>query len=50
MRTNLINVRKRLVRRRLGLFDGRIICFDRNFLGHEVITAILDAGGHVIAA
>ena len=24
-------------------------CFDRNFPGHELITAILDAGGHVIA-
>ena len=24
-------------------------CFDRNFPGHELITAILDAGGHVVA-
>jgi hypothetical protein len=40
---------KRLVRRRPGLFAGRVICFDRNFPGHELITAILDAGGHVIA-
>jgi hypothetical protein len=40
---------KRLVRRRPGLFAGRVTCFDRNFPGHELITAILDAGGHVIA-
>jgi hypothetical protein len=40
---------KRLVRRRPGLFAGRVICFDRNFPGHELVTAILDAGGHVIA-
>jgi hypothetical protein len=40
---------KRLVKRRPGLFAGRVICFDRNFPGHELITAILDAGGHVIA-
>jgi hypothetical protein len=26
-----------------------VTCFDRNFPGHELITAILDAGGHVIA-
>jgi hypothetical protein len=40
---------KRLVRRRPGLFAGRVACFDRNFPGHDLITAILDAGGHVIA-
>ena len=40
---------KRLVRRRPDLFAGRVICFDRNFPGHELITAILDAGGHVVA-
>jgi hypothetical protein len=40
---------RRLVTRRPELFAGRVICFDRNFPGHELITAILDAGGHVIA-
>ncbi len=40
---------RRLVTRRPDLFAGRVICFDRNFPGHELITAILDAGGHVIA-
>jgi hypothetical protein len=40
---------KRLVRRRPELFAGRVVCFDRNFPGHELITAILDAGGHVVA-
>jgi len=40
---------KRLVKRRPGLFAGRVICFDRNFPGHELVTAILDVGGHVIA-
>jgi hypothetical protein len=40
---------KRLAKRRPGLFAGLVICFDRNFPGHELITAILDAGGHVIA-
>ena len=40
---------RRLVRRRPDLFAGRVICFDRNFPGHDLITAILDAGGHVIA-
>ena len=39
----------RLARRRPDLFAGRVICFDRNFPGHELITAILDAGGHVVA-
>ena len=40
---------KRLVKRRPDLFAGRVTCFDRNFPGHELITAILDAGGHVRA-
>ena len=41
---------KRLARRRPDLLeDGRVVCFDRNFPGHELITAILDAGGHVVA-
>jgi hypothetical protein len=40
---------KRLVRRRPGLFAGRVACFDRNFPGYDLITAILAAGGHVIA-
>jgi len=40
---------KRLVRRRPSLFAGLVICFDRNFPGHDLITAILEAGGHVIA-
>jgi hypothetical protein len=39
----------RLVRRRPGLVTGRVICFDRNFPGYDLITAILDAGGHVVA-
>ena len=36
---------KRLVRRRPELFAGLVVCFDRNFPGHDLITAILDAGG-----
>jgi len=40
---------RRLVRRRPDLVAGRVICFDRNFPGHALITAILDAGGHVVA-
>jgi len=39
----------RLVRRRPDLFVGRVTCFDRNFPGYELITAILHAGGHVVA-
>lgn len=39
----------RLIRRRPGLFAGRVFVFDRNFPGHAIITAILDAGGHVVA-
>jgi len=40
---------RRLVKRRPGLFAGRVTCFDRNFPGYDLITAILAAGGHVIA-
>ena len=40
---------KRLVKRRPDLVAGRVTCFDRNFPGYDLITAILDAGGHVIA-
>jgi hypothetical protein len=40
---------KRLVKRRPDLFTGRVTCFDRNFPGYDLIMAILDAGGHVIA-
>jgi hypothetical protein len=40
---------KRLVRRRPELFAGRVTCFDRNFPGHELVTAVLGAGGHVVA-
>ncbi len=40
---------RRLVQRRPDLFAGRVTCFDRNFPGHELITAIAHAGGHVIA-
>jgi len=40
---------KRLVKRRPELFAGRVTCFDRNFPGHELVTAILGAGGQVVA-
>ncbi len=40
---------KRLVKRRPELFAGLVVCFDRNFPGHDLITAILDAGGHIVA-
>lgn len=40
---------KRLARRRPELFAGSVTCFDRNFPGHELVTAILDAGGQVVA-
>jgi hypothetical protein len=39
----------RLVRRRPDLVVGRVICFDRNFPGYDLITAIVHAGGHVVA-
>ena len=38
----------RLVRDHPGLFVGRVFLMDRNFLGRHLITAILDAGGHLI--
>jgi hypothetical protein len=38
----------RLVRDHPELFEGRVFLMDRNFLGYELITAILDAGGHLI--
>lgn len=40
---------KRLVKRRPDLFTGHATCFDRNFPGYDLITAILHAGGHVLA-
>jgi hypothetical protein len=40
---------KRLVKRRPFLFHGRVTCFDRCFPGYDLITAMLDAGGHVVA-
>ncbi len=40
---------RRLAKRRPDLFAGRVTCSGRNFPGHDLITAILDAGGHVIA-
>ena len=36
---------KRLVKRRPSLFAGLVVCFDRNFPGHELILAILAAAG-----
>jgi hypothetical protein len=39
----------RLIRRRPGLLAGRVLVSGRNFPGHKIITAILDAGGHVVA-
>ena len=39
----------RLARRRPSLFAGRVTCFDRNFPGYDLISAILAAGGHVVA-
>ncbi|MGH3122966.1 MAG: transposase domain-containing protein [Streptosporangiaceae bacterium] len=38
----------RLVREHPELFAGRVFLMDRNFLGYHLITAILDAGGHLI--
>jgi transposase IS4-like protein len=40
---------KRLVRRRPDLATGRVICFDRKSPGYDLIAAIPEAGGHVIA-
>jgi hypothetical protein len=39
----------RLIRRRPDLLAGRVLAFDRNFPGYKIITAILDAGGQVVA-
>ena len=38
-----------LVAEQPGLFAGRVVLFGRNFPGHDLILAILLAGGHVIA-
>jgi hypothetical protein len=38
----------RLVAGHPGLFAGRVFVVDRNFLGHELATAILKAGGHLV--
>jgi hypothetical protein len=38
----------RLVAGHPGIFAGRVFVVDRNFLGHELATAILDAGGHLV--
>ena len=35
---------KRLVKRRPELFASRVICFDRNFPGYDLVIAILRAG------
>jgi hypothetical protein len=40
---------KQLAEQRPGLFSGRVTCFDRNFPGYDLITAVLLARGHVIA-
>ncbi len=40
---------KDLAGKRPELFRHRVTCFDRNFPGHDLITAVLDAEGHVIA-
>lgn len=38
----------RLVEHHPEIFRNRAFLVDRNFLGHELITAILDAGGHLV--
>lgn len=40
---------KTLAAEQPGIFAGRVTAFDRNFPGHDLILAILLAGGHVIA-
>jgi Insertion element 4 transposase N-terminal len=40
---------RRLARRRPDLFADRVTCFDRNFPGYGLVSAILLAGGQVIA-
>src|SRR3989442_5296354 len=39
---------KRLGRRRPGLVAGRVLRFDPNFPGYDLVTAILHAARHVI--
>ena len=38
----------RLVAGHPEIFRGRVFVVDRNFLGYELTTAILDAGGHLV--
>lgn len=38
----------RLVAGHPDIFRGRVFVVDRNFLGYELTTAILDAGGHLV--
>jgi transposase IS4-like protein/DDE family transposase len=40
---------KQLARARPGAFARRVTCFDRNFPGYELISAVVLAHGHVIA-
>ncbi len=40
---------KTLASEQPGLFAGRVTLFDRNFPGHDLVLAVLLAGGHVIA-
>jgi hypothetical protein len=40
---------RRLVKRRPELFAGLVVCFDRNFPGHDRVLVIVQAGGHVVA-
>lgn len=40
---------KTLAAEQPGIFARRVTCFDRNFPGHDLILAVLLAGGHVIA-
>jgi hypothetical protein len=40
---------RRLVKRQPELFAGLVVCSGRNFPGHDLVLAILRAGGHVVA-
>ena len=40
---------KKVVNALPPLTDDSVTCFDRNFPGHDLITAIVNAGGHVVA-
>jgi hypothetical protein len=40
---------RRLVKRRPELFAGLVVCSGRNFPGHDLVLAIVQAGGHVVA-